>query len=153
MKFTFRTTLGAVSFSAATLEGFDLGDGTVEYKSSMGRGLKELAPFFGKGGGIRVTFEGDSPQESGASWKDTRDERLCTCPVMNEHDEPCPLHNVLAPAPAPPVANGHPSCCALGAAALYPRWSGEKGGWFTYSGEICCVFCPFCGAKLPEVPR
>ncbi len=133
MKFTIKTTLESVSFAGAKLRDEDLGGLAIECKTESGRSMRDLAPFFGKQGAVRITFEGDSPQESGASWKDTRDERLCTCPAVNEYDPPCPLHGVLgigvtgqATAPAPPVANGRPSCC---------------------------VFCPFCGAKLPEVPR
>jgi hypothetical protein len=124
MKFTVKTTLNSVSFASATLSDEALGGFSIECKTQTGRYMRELAPFFGKAGAVRITFEADEPA-----------------------------------ATAPPVVDHHPSCCEK-AKSLFPRWIKGAGGWheavgewFTFSGETCCEFCPFCGAKLPEVPR
>ena len=187
MKFTIKTTLESVSFAGANLRDEALGGLVIECKTTTGRHMRDLAPFFGNYGAVRVTFEADEPVVSapivpdrdtdtphGAlvphpanvlASKAVFDDRMCVCPATSEYDPPCPKHGVVgigitgyATAPAPPVVSGHPSCCRSGSAKLFPRWIGTgwmktEGGWFTYSGETRCEFCPFCGAKMPEVPR
>ena len=175
MKYTFKTTLEYVSLSGAKLQGFELGDGTIEYRASMGRGLKELAPFFGKTGAVRVTFEADEPAAVGASHgasapasasKPVQDERLCLCPATSEYDPPCPAHGVLgigvtgrATATAPPIVDGRPSCCEKAAShRIEVPLISEDGFWTVAPSNSAntfevVVFCPFCGARLPEVPR
>jgi len=48
-----------------------------------------------------------------------------------------------------------PACCERAGRSLLARGFSKESqrpdGW--YSGETECVFCPFCGAKLPEVPQ
>jgi len=186
MKFTIKTTLESVCFAGAKLRDEDLGGLAIECKTETGRSMRDLAPFFGKQGAVRITFEADEPAATGIvsdsaaprtaddsphgtlaphpanvlASNAARDERMCTCPATSEYDTICPSHGVLgigvtgqATAPAPPVANGRPSCCTRAFVCLFPLVFGDGTGWFTRSGDTCCVFCPFCGAKLPEVPR
>jgi hypothetical protein len=132
-----------------------------------------LAPFFGKPGAIRITFEVESPQGETAphgtlvphpanamAAMAARDERLCSCPATSEYDPPCPTHGVLgigvtgrATAPAPPLVNGRPSCCREWDKRDDVLWI--RGQWIigTTGVHAPVRFCPFCGAKLPEVPR
>ncbi len=177
MKFTIKATLESVSLAVAKLRNEELVGGfAIECKTETGRYMRELAPFFGKPGAIRITFEVESPQGETSPHGTlphpanvfthpmapmaARDERPCLCPATSEYDPPCPTHGVLgigvtgqATAPAPPLVNGRPSCCREWDKRDDVLWI--RGQWIigTIGVHAPVRFCPFCGAKLPEVPR
>ena len=87
---------------------------------------------------------------------------ICLCPATSEYDPPCPRHGVvgigvtprdaLAPAPAPPMVGNRPSCCAAVRGADEVVWI-RHGKWAAGDSMVHrgIFFCPFCGAKLPEI--
>ena len=87
---------------------------------------------------------------------------LCLCPATSEYDPPCPRHGVVgigvtprdasASAPAPPMVGNRPSCCAAVRGADEVVWI-RHGKWAAGDSMVHrgIFFCPFCGAKLPEV--
>lgn len=169
MKFTVKTTLNSVSFAGATLSDEALGGFAIECKTQTGRYMGELAPFFGKAGAVRITFEADEPAERtvGASLRTLRDaSALASIPKVVHDDPPCPAHGVLgigvtgrATATAPPIVDGRPSCCEKAAShRIEVPLISEDGFWTVAPSNSAntfevVVFCPFCGARLPEVPR
>ena len=95
-----------------------------------------------------------------------RESLVCPCPATSEYDPPCPRHGIvgigvtprdeLAPAPAPPMVDGRPSCCDRASGASGGIWAlfrpSDAQGWcIDCRSSVTVHFCPFCGATLPEV--
>ena len=126
---------------------------------------ESLAPLYGKKNAILVTVEPFEEYEAL-----TREERD-TNSKLQEHRgahvyldtlrAPRELHGAalsiaerIARIPrdaAPPLIDGRPSCCVKALANLTP--SADVWPLRSISGncEARMMFCPFCGAKLPEV--
>ena len=170
MKIQFRMTVSGVvredgGVHAAAL--WNGGESAALIRPIAKHEAEALAPLYGKQGAIRVTF--DTGEDSGGYDALTREDRD-TGSKLQEHRgahvyldtlrAPRELHGAalsiaerIARIPrdaAPPLVGGRPSCCEKGKRNLFTReyWvylnpDGNCIGWM--------LFCPFCGAKLPEV--
>lgn len=178
MKIQFRMTLSSLhrESGAHTAEmGNASGDRSLalSIRRLYPKEAESFAPLYNRSEAIRVTFstEDDAP----ALTRDTQDklqEHRSAHSYLDSLSAPRDLHGAplsiserIARIPrdaAPPLIDGRPSCCVKALANLTPSADvlalhaiGLALVWplRSISGncEARMMFCPFCGAKLPEV--
>mgnify|MGYP003376676035 CR=1 FL=1 len=171
MKIQFRMTVSGVvredgGVHAAAL--WNGGESAALIRPIAKHEAEALAPLYGKQGAIRVTF--DTGEDSGGYDALTREDRD-TGSKLQEHRgahvyldtlrAPRELHGAalsiaerIARIPrdaAPPLKRGRPCCCA-DAMRYDVSLVSEGTVWVIRARNSMVVrFCPFCGAKLPEV--
>ena len=167
MKHSFNTTLdslypengGHVAEFTAQNNGSSIGIKVVGLYPDE---AQNLSPMYNRRDAIRVTFstEDDAPALT-RDMQDKLQEHRGAHVYLDTLRAPRELHGAalsiaerIARIPrdaAPPLIDGRPSCCVKALANLTP--SADVWPLRSISGncEARMMFCPFCGAKLPEV--